>query len=197
MSKRPQYLHFKHSSVQILPEGLKEVRRGFQAHEKIQNPCFWTSYQEWTAFASELIVPYSYNPKWHPDAIWLAQWFRKSTLWYETRLNEWNIVCEKLLALRETFMKYPSQRIRKELARYESMYAKMHENIEKYKILHSNLPKMMVQDQFGYFHALYMCLETGAIAVDSAEHVGHSFAELGIHPMTILNREFGVFYPVI
>ncbi len=196
----PQYLHYGHSSVQILPSGsLKEVRRGFDAYAKIQIPHNWSSYEEWIAFATDLTIPYSYNPSWHPDQIWLAQWFRQSTLIEHTqRVQQWGYVCERIQTLREAFMKTPTQKIGDEIRHFEHIYAKMFsESKKRYSIVNANtLPKMMIQDQYGYLHSLYMCLKSGQMAIDSADHVGQSFAELGIQPIAIYNREFGVYYRV-
>lgn len=193
------YLHFGHSSVVILPSGcLKEVRRGALVHSKIPTPFIWSTYEEWITFAANLTIPYSFGISWHTDAQWLAQWFRSSTLHTKNpkQMEAWNAVCQNIQALREAFMKRPTDKIRDELHHYEDLYANMYNTSKKMHLSTTVQPKMMVQDQYGYLHGLYMCLETGQIAADSADNVGHSFAELGIQPTAMYNREFGVYYRV-
>lgn len=193
------YLHFGHSSVEILPSGcLKEVRRGPLVHSKIPTPFNWSTYEEWMAYAAAVTIPYSFNPSWHTDAQWLSQWFRSSTLHTKQskHLEAWNAVCQNIQMLREAFMKRPTDKIRNELHHYEGLYTNMYNESKRMYVGTSVQPKMMVQDQYGYLQGLFMCLETGQIAVGSADNVGHSFAELGIQPTAIYNREFGVYYRV-
>jgi hypothetical protein len=174
-------------------------------HSKIQNPHNWLSIEEWMQFANQFVATVSVDPSWTDDQKWLSQWFRHETLFLKSTSDftkRWSHVCKKIFALREAFLENPTSRIQSELRQYENIYAKMYSGQsqwvkEHYEISMKSAPKVMVQDQYGYIHGLFMCLSTGMIAIDSAENVGHSFAELGIQPQAVYNREFGVYYRVL
>jgi hypothetical protein len=198
---RPIYFHYGHSSVKLLPSGsLREVRRGYGKPTEIRNPINWVSVDDWMQFAQNLTIEYSYDINWTPDQIWLAQWFRHQTLEFVSSLDTLTSIVNRILQLREEFLQNPTNKIRNELQYFETRYKNMYSNASKcrYKIANNQtVPKMLIQEQYGYLHNLYMCLTTGAIAIDSAEYVGTSFAELGIQPCAVFNREFGVYYRVL
>lgn len=203
MASPKMYLHYAHSSVQVLPSGiLKEVRRGAESLSRIQNPNNWISVDEWMNYANQLQVSVYVNPLWTDDLKWLAQWFRHETLRLSKNTKTyWNYVCNQILTLREAFLQTPTQSIFSKLHHFEAIYANMYKQSKSqkywYEITQKRLPKMLIQDQFGYMRSLYVCLSAGTIAVDSVENVGRSFAELGIQPTAFFNREFGVYYRVL
>lgn len=194
------YFHYRHSSVRLLPSGiLQEIRRGYGSPSTLQNPMNWTTMNEWMQFAQSLVIKYPFDENWTPDQIWTAQWFRHETLHRISGKDYVTPTMNRILELRDAFLREPTNDILHELLHYENVYKYIYTNMHKtkYRIVSNRSPKMLLQDQYGYLHNVYMCLTTGAIAIDSAKCVGTSFAELGIQPSAIFNREFGVYYRVL
>lgn len=194
--------HQGHSSVAVNEYGhFVEIRRGFKRHERIDIPCVWLTFQQWSEFVSATDRSWFLNrpirEDWNADQQLVADFTEGSNLRIEPITpDRFERVQQAASRAHVDYTYYPSIENHNRVVFWTNKQRELNRDIQLgCEYVPSGRARILAADRdTGILKPVYMHLETGVLAT-SNNAVGYSFQDLGLNqPQSIYANAFGEYF---